>query len=253
MALGVTQAAKRMYPAWDCVFHSRHFTLLENAPGLHRVVEFAPASDDERFEFTYAHKTPYSLNRQMAMQIGLDLPDYAIELPRIPEAHWLVRELCGQVTLVIQTDSSGWTSNKDWPNNYWQALVESLPSEWAVLEVGRESVFQEQPKHAGFHSFSGKTSLLEYVALIQNADAFVGSPSGGMHVAHAYRRPSVIVIGGYEAAHYPYPLSRQLGTEVSCAPCWLREPCPYQKKCLLQITPKQVHEALMLQMNNPAI
>lgn len=251
MALGVAQAAKRIYPSWKCVFHTRHFTLLKDAPGLDGIVEFEPHVQPNRIELTYRSKSNHSLNQQMAVQLGIDPPDYRIELPRFMEwpSNSTVRDR--RVKLAIQTDSSGWTPNKDWPQSHWLEFIESLPSNWVITELGRETLFVEPPKHPGFQSYSGKTSLVEYARMIQKADLFIGPPSGGMHVAHAYKRPSVIIVGGYESNHYPYPLARQLGTNLPCAPCWLRSPCPYDRQCLKVITPAQVlQEAIALLPQN---
>jgi len=248
MALGVTQAAKRIYPEWNCVFHSRHFTLLNNASGLTDIVKYDLQGNADRIELTYRSKSNYSLNRQMAIQLGIDPPDYRIELPRFPECQVGHTYRSERVTLVIQTDSSGWTPNKEWPRQHWQLLIESVPSDWEVWEVGQTSLFTQSVNHPRFHSYSGQTSLAEYAALVQKADCFVGPPSGGMHLAHAFNVPSVIIVGGYEAAHYPYPLARQLGSDLPCAPCWLRTPCPYDRRCLREITPEQVLAELLTQV-----
>lgn len=252
MALGVTQAAKRIHPTWNCVFHSRYDTLLKDAPEVNAVVPFEAAFDEDRVEFIYEHKSKNSLNQQMAIQLGITPADYRIDLPNILIPSWITSKFSGQVNLVLQTDSSGWTSNKDWPFSHWLEFVESLPSDWLIFEVGRTSLFEKPPRHPGFHSLSGKTSLLEYAACIKKADCFVGPPSGGMHLAHAYRVPSVIVVGGYEAAHYPYPLAHQIGTDVSCAPCWLREPCPYNWTCLRRISAKEVYSAVLAILQFPS-
>lgn len=245
MALGVTQAAKRIHPAWHCVFHSRYYSLLKESPEVNAVVPFETDSSHDRIEFIYEHKSQNSLNQQMAIQLGITPTDYRIELPNTPAPTWITSKTSGQLNLIIQTDSSGWTSNKDWPVSHWIEFVESLPSDWQIFEVGRTSLFEKALSHPGFQSLSGKTTLLEYAALIKRAECFVGPPSGGMHVAHAYRVPSVIIVGGYEAAHYPYPLAHQIGSDVACAPCWLREPCPYDRTCLRGISAKEVYSAVM--------
>ena len=35
-----------------------------------------------------------------------------------------------------------------------------------------------------------------------------------------------------------------LSSELPCAPCWLREPCPIGLKCLTSISPEQVEKAI---------
>jgi ADP-heptose:LPS heptosyltransferase len=62
-----------------------------------------------------------------------------------------------------------------------------------------------------------------------------------MHIAAAVGTPAVVIYGGYiDPVATGYPGHIHLYSPVECAPCWLRVPCPYAKKCLHQITPDQV-------------
>ena len=55
----------------------------------------------------------------------------------------------------------------------------------------------------------------------------------------------VVIYGGYiDPVATGYPGHINLYSPVECAPCWLRTPCPYAKKCLHQITPDQVEAAV---------
>jgi ADP-heptose:LPS heptosyltransferase len=70
---------------------------------------------------------------------------------------------------------------------------------------------------------------------------FVGPVSGPSHIAAAVGIPAVVIIGGYEhPKNTSYDRHTNLYTAVRCAPCWLREPCPYELKCLKMIRPGTV-------------
>lgn len=245
MAVSAIQAAVCAQPQLEVVFYTRFLNLFQGLAGPKSVVALdAKTLPDHALALTYTIKQDRSVNEQMAQQLGayngpnpIDLPSRELELP----ANWPSN--CKPIIL-IQPCASGWTPNKQWPLGYWRRLVESMPSEWTVVEVGKDNALDPAPSHPGWISLVGKTTLLEYVSCFREATIFVGPVSSGMHLAHAYKLPSVIVIGGYEAAHFPYPLAIQFGTKLPCAPCGLRSPCPYDLRCLKEIKPDSVLEAI---------
>ena len=142
--------------------------------------------------------------------------------------------------IVIQPLSSRWTTNKNWPLESWQALIQDLIKEGTVLEVGTEPAFPPGRFSEGFVSMAGRTSIQDLAYIISRAQLFIGPSSAGMHLANAHGVKSVIIFGGYESPHgYQYPLTTALFTPVECAPCWRRD-CPYELKCLRVISSERV-------------
>jgi ADP-heptose:LPS heptosyltransferase len=91
----------------------------------------------------------------------------------------------------------------------------------------------------------GRTTLPELIAAIAAADLLIAPETGSMHIAAAVGTPAVVIYGGYiDPVATGYPGHINLYSPVECAPCWLRTPCPYAKKCLHQITPDQVEAAV---------
>ncbi len=145
--------------------------------------------------------------------------------------------------VVIQPLSSRWTTNKNWPASHWRELIGRLGEHYSVVEVGTEPLFADASPSREFWSFAGRTSVSELAFIISRADLFIGPSSGGMHLANAYRVPSIIIFGGYESPEgYGYPRSKIFQTSAPCSPCW-RQTCPYDVKCLTVISPNSVHEA----------
>ncbi len=249
MALGVVQAAASVAKSCRITYHVRHAAIMPEGHEAFRIVRYAPDHIPKHaIHLTYRAKCRLSLVEQMGRQLGLRLRNWPIVLPQRPRSDLPTDFPASGQVVVIQPSASKWTPNKEWPRDSWRHLIELLPEDIEIIEIGTESAFSRPPRHPRFRSFAGRTSVQQFAACIQEADLFVGPPSGGMHFAHAYRVPSVIIVGGYEAPHYPYSLAVQLGSSLRCAPCWLRTPCPYDRRCLREITVEQVRQAVLDQV-----
>ena len=98
----------------------------------------------------------------------------------------------------------------------------------------------------GCRDLTGRTSLADALDLLSLADTVVSNDSGLMHVAAALERPLVAVYGATDPAVNPplHPDARVLWRALSCSPCMKRE-CPLgHYRCLREIRPKQVLEAI---------
>lgn len=252
MALCALQAIHQQKQSQNFIFYSRYFSVLSGAP---HVFDIRPLNDGCQLTtakaIVYRHFQDIPILKQMVVDLGSpSASDFTLQLaPRCyptPSA-WPTE---ADKVILIQTTASAWTPNKQWPEAYWQSMISSLPSASTIIEVGASTVFRTPPSHPGWLSLVGKTSLEEYFACFQKASVFVGPVSSGMHLAHAFKLPSVIIVGGYEAANFPYPLAVQMGSNPQCAPCWLRTPCPFDHQCLRKIEVKQVTAEIVRQLAN---
>jgi ADP-heptose:LPS heptosyltransferase len=108
---------------------------------------------------------------------------------------------------------------KCWPASGWMALVELLVSEgWNVGLVGgnadRELGAVLGANRPEVCNLAGSLTLRETFALTAAADAVIANPSMLMHVAAAFRKPTVVTLGDYYesgAAH-----DRQWGYPGTC-------------------------------------
>lgn len=245
MVLGVLQSLARQAGAHKVTYHARHASVMISGVGRLDIVPFDPCTlPREIVRLIYLSRHPVPIMDQIARQLGHRLCDHTIAL-----RGWETGDVPNGFptrsrTIALQTTASEWTPNKQWPEGHWQSLVARIPEDYDVVELGTKSVFKTPPRHPRFRSLVGQTTLVQFAACVQHSRAFVGPSSGGMHLAHAYRVPSVVIIGGYEAT-YPYPLTKQFYTPVPCAPCWLRTPCPYDRRCLREISPDMVARAII--------
>jgi 3-deoxy-D-manno-octulosonic-acid transferase/heptosyltransferase-1 len=93
-------------------------------------------------------------------------------------------------------------------------------------------------------NLGGQTSLPELACLYKKARIVISTDSGPMHLAAAAGTPVIALFGPTEPARTgPYgPGHTVIRTEIACSPCFLKK-CP-TKKCMEDITPEQVLEAV---------
>jgi ADP-heptose:LPS heptosyltransferase len=251
MCLPVFREIKRRNPACRITFVSRHPELFAGSRLMDEVVLLKKWENDHGIRLRYGptFPPPRPLVTLMAECVGLVFEPESVELERLS----LPQNVELQATLdaiprprvVVQTLTSRWTPNKNWPASHWSELVRLLTAEFHVIEVGTESGLEPGDYGPRFHSFVGKTDVAGLAQIIGGADVFVGPVSGGMHLAAAAQVPSVIIFGGYESpAGHLYLRVVPFYNAVECAPCWLKDGCPYELKCMTGIPPRKVYEAV---------
>ena len=83
-----------------------------------------------------------------------------------------------------------------------------------------------------------------------NSQVFIGLEGFLMHLARAVNCRSVILYGGrLKPSQIGYVANKNLYSPVECAPCWLRNPCDHNRKCMDMITVEQVLAATRYQIN----
>ena len=141
---------------------------------------------------------------------------------------------------------------KRWPPAYYAEVANAcLAQDWEVCLMGSRG---DQVAAAEIQNLTdnrctdlvGKTSLLEAIDRLAVADAVISNDSGLMHIAAALQRPLVVIYGSTDPRFTP-PLTENvsiLSLKLPCSPCFQRE-CPLgHLKCLRDLMPAQVLEAL---------
>ncbi|MCC7054122.1 MAG: glycosyltransferase family 9 protein [Gemmatimonadaceae bacterium] len=197
----------------------------------------------------YAHPEPppRPLIAIMAECVGMEFFDNQLDCaaPEVPASFRQRIAAIPRPYVVVQPQASAWTPNKSWPIAHWAEVVQALLPRFAVVEVGTEPLLPGLVSDPRFVSLAGSTSVSEFVHVIAGATLYLGPDSGGMHIANAFRVPSVVVFGGYSAPEsFRYPRTVALTGPVRCAPCWLSTPCPYGVACLHRIPAAQVLAAV---------
>ncbi len=141
---------------------------------------------------------------------------------------------------------------KRWPEKYYATIAnEKLLSGWQVWIVGSpkdETVASKimELTQQQCINLTGKTQLEEVRELLSLARVVLSTESGLMHVASALHKPLVAVYGPTSAGFTP-PLHKQakvISLSLPCQPCFQRE-CPLKHhRCMEELQPKQVIDAM---------
>jgi len=127
--------------------------------------------------------------------------------------------------------------NREWYPQRFQEVCGQLRSDVRVVQFGNANDVRLE----GSIDLRGKTTLRQTAALLANSLVFIGLAGFAMHLARAVDCRSVILYGGREKPVISgYVANKNLYTQVRCAPCWLRNACEYNRKCMDMISVDQV-------------
>ncbi len=243
------RAVKAGNPTGRIRFYTNAPDLVRGLAYIDEVLPFADRPDGSLYvDYLKLVPSPVHLARLLGDRMGVDVvdtqPDCVVDDVLVQRFRRDWAHLPRPWVVALRR-ASRFTPNKDWPEESWNALLGSVSGWASVIEIGTQEPGRTPAAVANSLDLRGDTSIAELVAIMAAADIHVGPVSGPMHIAAAVRTPSVVIIGGYEHpvnAHYAG--NTEFYTPVPCAPCWLREPCPFDLKCLRAITPGHVEDAI---------
>lgn len=147
-----------------------------------------------------------------------------------PAKQWPVEHYASVATEQILAGDQVWLFGSAKDSQTTQRILSLIP------EALREHVYD----------LAGKTSLIEAVDLLAFCKTVVSNDSGLMHVAGAAGCHIVGVYGSTSDRYTPplAPKSKVVHTDIECRPCFKRE-CPLgHLKCLKDLAPERVIEAI---------
>ncbi|HCY13697.1 MAG TPA: hypothetical protein DG414_07650 [Gammaproteobacteria bacterium] len=151
--------------------------------------------------------------------------------------------------LVVFCPLTRWPT-KNWPIDRFVGLAAKLPADcfvvFAGVEADRAAIAEASAKlpPARGGSLAGDLSLLEFFALIHQADAVVTGDSLALHVAQALRRPLVALFGPTDEGRVG-PRGEDsvvVRAQVDCRRCYRRRHC--SRNCIGRVSVDQVAGAL---------
>ena len=144
----------------------------------------------------------------------------------------------------IASHSSGvteMTENKNWYPERFMEVSKKLRNTCRIVQLGRAS----DPLLEVDLDLRGKIQPRAAAAVLASCSRLVCQVGYLMHAAAAVGTHAVVIYGGFEAPwESGYEQNINLFTKLPCSPCWLREPCPYDKECMKQITVDEILSAV---------
>ncbi|PMP97963.1 MAG: hypothetical protein C0169_01355, partial [Thermodesulfobacterium geofontis] len=149
--------------------------------------------------------------------------------------------------------SARWKT-KWWPYSHWEKFIKlckDLGKNFDIFLTGSLSELklkswaeEMEKKYIYVYSFVGKLSLKDLAILIKDSKAVVSVDTGPMHIASAFKRPTVAIFGptspertGPWAGKF-----KVIRAPLPCSPCFKKK-CK-ELKCMLEIKPEEVKKAL---------
>lgn len=187
--------------------------------------------------------------------VGAEDDGRGLELATDPPAVERLRpHLAGTGPLVAVAPGAAFGPSKRWPAERYAAVIDALHEKAGarvVLLTGpgeedtREAVLSAA-KHTPIIADDGHPTIDSLKAAIASCDLLIGNDSGPRHVAIAFKKPVICIMGStsprYSAG--PYETGEVLRVDVDCGPCQ-KPVCTTDFRCMTQIAPEIVIAAAL--------
>jgi len=139
-----------------------------------------------------------------------------------------------------------YTPNKEWGFLKYQEVVEQTKDYISWLQIG----FKNDKLLLNVEDARGETATLRELAYLISKANFVLANEGLLnHLAASVDTKSFVLFSGFscvELAQYSTTIAIVKNPQVECAPCWLKEACPKEKKwCTEDISSKEVSSVIL--------
>lgn len=211
--------------------------------------------DKQRFPLMVQRYAALALPKNSAPLTEYPYPRLVVDKNQRPQ---LLTKFALQLNrpLLIICPGAEYGPAKRWPEHYfaevadekiragWQVWLMGSAKDREVTEAIRQLLLEEEREYC--FNLAGSTNLGEAIDLMDCADAVLSNDSGLMHIAAALQKPLAVIYGSTSPEHTP-PLAERvtiISKKIECAPCFERE-CPkVHHKCLRELMPRQVLDAL---------
>ena len=187
--------------------------------------------------------------------VGCENDGEGLELAADPAIVARLRpKLEGDGPLIAIAPGAAFGPSKRWPAERYAAVMDALHERIGarpVLLTGpgeedtREAVLAAV-KHPPIQVDDGTPTIDVLKAAIAQADMLIGNDSGPRHIAIAFKKPVICIMGPTSPRYSegPYETGEVLRMEVDCGPCQKPE-CTTDFRCMTRIAPEMVVEAAL--------
>lgn len=188
------------------------------------------------------------------------LESWQISSQFLQQPHWQTDARCPKKlprAYIALAPSAAWET-KRWPIAHWKTLISLLPdTSFVILGGPRDHFCAEIASLAPERvvNMAGQLSLEESCAVVASAQLTISGDTGLLHAADQMRVPNLGLIGPTAFGYTSQNTSLILETQLSCKPCSKdgRDRCTNAifQKCMVDITPEQVADAVRLKVASP--
>ncbi len=144
-------------------------------------------------------------------------------------------------------------ASKCWPAERYARVADELTRRYDVQcllftgpgeEETRETVMREASVARFIPFHHGRPTIARLKAAISQVDLFIGNDSGPRHIAIAFKKPVICIMGPTSPRYTdsPWEIGQVLRIEVDCGPCQ-KPVCVTDHRCMTGITPDMVVDA----------
>ncbi len=142
-------------------------------------------------------------------------------------------------------------SAKRWYPEYFADVIIAMKDRYDVIIFGgpgERDIAEEIERLVPFtvQNLAGRTSVEELIRHIGGLNLFITNDSGPMHIAAAYDTPQIALFGPTDRSKTsPYSdKAKIVSLDLECAPC-MKRVCPLKHhRCMKDLTPQMVIEAI---------
>ena len=153
--------------------------------------------------------------------------------------------------LLVVTPGASFGSSKLWPPAHFARAADGIARRHGLRTVLAPGPGEVEIARAVQDAMETDAVVLEpasglgqLVALVASARVLLTNDPGPRHVAVAFGRPAIVVMGSTDPRHTAYALESQrvLREEVECSPCHLKR-CPIDHRCMTRLAPERAMAA----------
>jgi heptosyltransferase II len=194
---------------------------------------------------------------RIALRLGANVDDPSLHDP-LPKPAGPVPQGAGVTIGLCPGGESG--PAQRWPLESWadaaKLIAERCPVQWMIF--GNAAEFKSGAQLSSliggdWTDLTGTTTLAQLAAHMCQCQAVIAHDSGPLHLAALLGVPAIGIFGPTESAHTA-PIGRQhtvVRRHVECSPCFLHE-CPLDHRCMRELAPERVAEAVLRHCPAPA-
>ncbi|WP_162165251.1 lipopolysaccharide heptosyltransferase II [Campylobacter fetus] len=146
-------------------------------------------------------------------------------------------------------------SAKRWYPQYFADVAINLKKSYEVVIFGGkneqnicdEIALELEKNGVKYQNLCNKTTICELASFIAGLDMFITNDSGPMHIAAAFKVPTIALFGPTkfkETSPYKNNNAKILHLDLDCMPC-MKRVCPLNShECMKNLTPKMVLDAI---------